>query len=139
MYKGLFLDDERNPEDIVWAVEGSAYSYPENIKWTVVRTRDEFQNACETGEFLYYSFDHDIQDFTTVYKGTPITETVFGVVYQEEDETFEHTGYHCALDLVDYLHLGIESDVKMKGFFVHSKNPIGALKIYNLLSGRENV
>jgi hypothetical protein len=127
MHKGLFLDDERNPEDVTWV------SYPDNIEWTVVRTRSAFQDACETGEYLYYSFDHDIQDFTTVKKGTPIAETAFGIVYQEEDETFEHTGFHCALDLKDYLELGLDNEVKMKGFFVHSKNPIGAKKIYNLL------
>lgn len=133
MIKGLFLDDERNPEDVTWELLGTSRKYPDNIEWTVVRTRSDFQDACETGEYTHYSFDHDIQDFTTVKKGTPIAETAFGMVYQEEDETFEHTGYHCAKDLKDYLNLWWDGKVKMEAFYVHSKNPIGAKKIYDVL------
>ena len=32
--KGLFLDDERVPQDVTWV------NYPKNIEWTVVRSYD---------------------------------------------------------------------------------------------------
>ena len=35
MLKGLFLDDERNPEDVTWI------KYPDNIEWIVVRDSAE--------------------------------------------------------------------------------------------------
>lgn len=34
--KGLFLDDERVPQDVTWI------KYPENVEWVVVRSYDEF-------------------------------------------------------------------------------------------------
>ena len=30
--RGIFLDDERNPEDVTWI------KYPENVEWFIVRT-----------------------------------------------------------------------------------------------------
>ncbi len=54
--KGLFLDDERNPEDVTWI------NYPENVNWTVVRKYDEFFHEFYRGTFQVFSFDHDIQD-----------------------------------------------------------------------------
>ena len=133
MIKGLFLDDERNPEDVNWELLGTSRKYPDNIEWIIVRTRSAFQEACETGEYTHYSFDHDIQDFRTIKKGTVIADTSFGTIYQEEDEVVEHTGYHCAKDLKDYLEMWFDDKVKMEAFYVHSKNPIGAQKIYDVL------
>ena len=133
MIKGLFLDDERNPEDVTWELLGTSRNYPDNIEWTVVRTRSAFQEACETREYTHYSFDHDIQDFRTIKKGTVIADTSFGTIYQEEDEVVENTGYDCARDLRTYLNGWFFKGVKMEAFYVHSKNPIGAQKIYNVL------
>ena len=53
--KGLFLDDERVPQDVTWVV------YPKNIEWTVVRSYDEFFHEFHRGQFQVISFDHDIQ------------------------------------------------------------------------------
>ena len=55
--KGLFLDDERNPEDVTWI------KYPESIDWVVVRSYDEFFHEFYRADFQVISFDHDIQDF----------------------------------------------------------------------------
>ena len=55
--KGLFLDDERNPEDVTWI------DYPENIEWTVVRSGDEFLYEFHRHNFQVFSFDHDIQGY----------------------------------------------------------------------------
>lgn len=62
--KGLFLDDERNPEDVKWI------TYPENIEWTIIRTYDEFIKEVKYNHFDILSFDHDIQDFS---KGSELT------------------------------------------------------------------
>ncbi len=130
MKLGLFLDDERNPENVVWGVLGTSNTLPNDVKWDVVRTRKEFTHALKIGVYTYFSFDHDIQDFTTIKKGTLLDASIFGSVYQEEDQVVENTGYHCAQDLKDaFLFEGCSVD----GFYVHSRNPIGAKKIYNIL------
>jgi hypothetical protein len=134
MTKGLFLDDERNPSDVKWSLLGSADSYPEGIDWKVVRNVPDFIDEMEKDIYDYYSFDHDLQDFWMQPKGTLIAQTAFGDVYSEEDEQGERTGYHAATYLKDYLTLYLKFH-PMKGYFVHSKNPIGAEKIHNLLKG----
>ena len=63
--KGLFLDDERNPEYVTWVV------YPENVEWTVVRTYDEFFCEFHRSDFQVFSFDHDLQDFN--HRGVELT------------------------------------------------------------------
>jgi len=59
--RGIFLDDERNPEDVTWIV------YPEIIEWYVVRNTAEFTDklwiAMKSGEDYIVSFDHDLQEF----------------------------------------------------------------------------
>ena len=55
--KGLFLDDERNPEDVTWI------DYPESIDWKVVRSYSEFFYEFHRSDFQVISFDHDIQDY----------------------------------------------------------------------------
>lgn len=62
--KGLFLDDERIPQEVTWV------NYPENIEWTVVRSFSEFVKAVSTQGFHIISFDHDLQDFS---KGAEMT------------------------------------------------------------------
>ena len=63
--KGLFLDDERNPQDVTWI------NYPESIDWTVVRSYDKFFHKFYRETFLVFSFDHDIQDFN--HRGVELT------------------------------------------------------------------
>lgn len=55
--KGLFLDDERNPEDVTWL------NYPDNVEWVVVRDYEDFEAVvCQHWDVV--SFDHDIQDYS---------------------------------------------------------------------------
>ena len=63
--KGLFLDDERNPQDVTWI------NYPESIDWTVVRSYDKFFHEFYRETFRVFSFDHDIQDFN--HRGVELT------------------------------------------------------------------
>ncbi len=56
---GLFVDDERFPQDVTWI------QYPENVEWTIVRSFQDFNLELMYGDNDYqiYSFDHDIQSY----------------------------------------------------------------------------
>ena len=97
--KGLFLDDERYPQDVTWI------QYPEDVEWTIVRSFQDFSLELARGDTDYqvYSFDHDIQSYI---------------------DGREYTGYDC-LKLL----LGIETMINNKldntQFFFHTQNPVG--------------
>ena len=96
---GLFLDDERNPEDVTWI------QYPDNIEWIVVRDSaefaDKFWDIMKSGKDYVVSFDHDIQDF-------------YGQL--------ELTGYSNLKVMLDAIHYyGLIVPV----CYFHTKNPIG--------------
>lgn len=55
--KGLFLDDERFPQDVAWV------KYPDNVEWRVVRTYQDFVACYMLNDYDVFSFDHDIQCF----------------------------------------------------------------------------
>ena len=115
--KGLFLDDERNPSEVVWI------NYPTNLAWTVVRTYSEFCDELENG-YDVYSFDHDIQDFYHIQKGTLRGVSAYGNVYYEEDVSGEHTGLSCLRELIEFKQLCIGFH-EVKDVWFHTKNPIG--------------
>lgn len=97
----LFLDDERNPEDVTWVV------YPENAEFTVVRNRLQFQYAVLSNRrFDIFSLDHDLQDFD------PFTHK-------------ENTGYSL---LCEVMRLN-PSKMPKTTVIAHSKNPVGAKNI----------
>ena len=97
--KGLFIDDERFPQDVTWI------QYPENVEWTIVRSFQDFNLELAHGDNDYqiYSFDHDIQSYINGR---------------------EYTGYDCLKCL-----LNIETMVGNKldntQFFFHSQNVVG--------------
>ena len=99
---GIFLDDERNPEDVTWV------EYPENIDWAVVRTSADFFCALNNLDPGYISFDHDIQEF---FKTPP---------YEQE----ETTGYDILKRMIDTYLLYNLSYTFPKCFF-HTQNPVG--------------
>lgn len=99
MLKGLFLDDERNPEDVTWL------EYPDDITWTTVRNYNEFLVYFEYYGWDIISLDHDIQDF-------------------KDGE--EKTGYDCIKHIVNDTLLSENPFYLLDlNVYVHSKNPIG--------------
>lgn len=96
----LFLDDERNPEDVYWA------DLPKDVEWTIVRNYNDF---CDTitkyGMPTFISFDHDIACFK---------------------DGKEYNGNTCALWLTDYC---LDNNCNLPEFLVHSKNPEGKKNI----------
>ncbi len=102
----VFLDDERNFEDVTWIQYPVQYG---EVK--VFRTFNQFMNFCKNTNLVNvdFSFDHDIQDF------------VDGV---------EKTGYDCVKCLFDLAFDGlIAIDLKKSNIVVHSQNPVGRQNI----------
>lgn len=102
----VFLDDERNFEDVTWIQYPIQY---DDVK--VFRTFNKFMNFCKNTNLVEvdFSFDHDIQDF------------VDGV---------EKTGYDCVKCLFDLAFDGLTTiDLKKSLFVVHSQNPVGRQNI----------
>jgi hypothetical protein len=106
----LFLDDERNPEDVTWAPWQVREKY-RNEKWVICRNLYEVVIAVRTrGMPSYISFDHDLgQD--------------------------EPTGHDVAKHIVDWdmndKHYPLPDNFD---FYVHSQNPIGKANIEGLLN-----
>lgn len=107
----IFLDDERNIEDVTWI------NYPEYDDVFVVRRMCDFifvvVNLENIGDYDF-SFDHDIQDFSGAYGQ-------------------EQTGYDCAKWLCDYV-LESNIDPQLINFKVHSQNPIGKQNIESYIN-----
>lgn len=95
---GVFLDDERNPDDVTWL------KYNQDIDWYVVRRMNDFLFRIfnmEESEYVV-SFDHDIQDYDLTGK--------------------ENTGYDCLKSLVDFC---LDTGAKLPVCFFHTQNPVG--------------
>lgn len=105
---GIFLDDERNPEDVTWI------QYPEGIEWYVVRRMNDFLFCIYNMENTDYvvSFDHDLQDYNLAGK--------------------ENTGHDCLKSLVDYC---MDKGYMLPECFFHTQNPVGKK---NMVSYYEN-
>jgi hypothetical protein len=98
MMIGLFLDDERCPDEVKWV------KYPKDIKWNIISDAQSFINFITIfGITEVISFDHDIQSYT--------------------DDGDEITGY----DLVKYLceWLTGHPNVGIPIVYFHTQNPVG--------------
>lgn len=97
--KGLFVDDERFPQDVTWI------QYPEDVEWNIVRSFQDFSLELAHGDNDYqvYSFDHDIQSYV---------------------DGQEYTGYDCLKCLLS-IETMIGDKLDNAQFFFHSKNVVG--------------
>ena len=113
----LFIDNERNPEDVKWAPWQVREKY-RNEEWVIVRSYgDALVEVLNRGFPKFVSFDHDLGHET------------------------KYTGYDLAKQLVenDIISGDKESRREYKfpdgfDFFVHSKNPIGKQNIETYLN-----
>ena len=114
----LFLDDERNPEDVKWV------DMPLG-PWVIVRSSDEFVDTIMVkGAPSFISFDHDLADeHYRRYHAMQGGEFSY-------DGLKEKTGYECAKWLLEYSKL---NNLNIP-FQVHSMNPIGKENIEKLLT-----
>lgn len=107
----LFIDDERNLEDVTWAPWQVREKY-RNEKWVICRSRRDVIHAIMTrGMPSFISFDHDL------------------------GEGEDNNGHAIARSIVDWdmndEKYTLPSDFD---FYVHSQNPIGKANIEGLLS-----
>lgn len=107
MQQLIFLDDERNIEDVTWI------KYPKFHSAITVRNFHEFKYVIpyvKDWNNTYFSFDHDLQDFN--------------------EDGSENTGYDCLKWLCDYI---MDNDIKNLNVIVHTKNPVGGnnIKFYH--------
>jgi hypothetical protein len=106
----LFIDDERNLQDVTWAPRRMQERYREQ-QWTVVRNRDQAIQAIINHGLIapnFISFDHDLGNN-------------------------EPTGFNIAQWIVDQHmdgNLEIPADFD---FYVHSMNPVGRENIERYL------
>lgn len=104
----LFLDDERNPQDVTWV------ALPDG-PWVVVRSLAEFVgHITEHGVPDFIAFDHDL-----------------GPDHYRQDYNDGKTGMDCAKWLVVHC---LGNGYKLPDFVVHSMNPIGRANIWWLLT-----
>lgn len=105
----LFIDDERNPEDVTWAPWQVREKY-RNEEWVIARDcRQAWILINERGMPNFISFDHDLG-------------------------CNKATGYNLAKDLVNDDLIGGITFPDNFDFYVHSQNPIGKANIEGLLN-----
>jgi hypothetical protein len=106
----LFLDDERNLDDVQWASWSVKEKY-RNEEWKIARNHQGVIDLIEKYGFpSFVSFDHDLGDFIPNGDGYQVAK------------------YLCELDM--------NTEYKMPenfDFYVHSKNPIGKQNIIEYL------
>jgi hypothetical protein len=113
----LFIDDERNLEDVTWAPREIQEVY-RNEKWVIARSYgDAMVEILNHGFPKFISFDHDLGDET------------------------KHTGFDLAKQLVENDIISGDREGRQAykfpedfAFYVHSKNPIGKANIEGLLN-----
>ena len=100
----IFLDDERNFEDVTWL------EYPKFDEIIIARNFEYFKNIVKEhkDKELYFSFDHDLGIF--------------------DENGNDINGYTCTKWLCDfYQDYNLMMNSQM--IFIHSKNPIGSENI----------
>lgn len=109
----LFIDDERNIEDVTWAPWQVQEKY-RNEKWVIARnTAAAISEIINRGMPSYISFDHDLGENEPT--GYDLVKTLIAdAITFPEVEDFQF--------LSDF------------AFYVHSKNPIGKANIEGLLN-----
>lgn len=113
----LFLDDERNVEDVTWAPRQVREKLLDE-EWVVARSYgDALVEVLNRGFPKFISFDHDLGDET------------------------KYTGYDLAKQLVENDIISGNKESRQGyifadnfDFYVHSQNPIGKENIENLLN-----
>lgn len=119
MSYNLFLDDQRQPEDVFYYIPDPRYH---TLTWVVVRSYAEFTTYIQAqGLPALISFDHDLAD---LHYGSAIN----GVI--NYDDYTEKTGYDCAQWLGTYC---ATNHQKLPPYLVHSMNNIGRQNIESYL------
>ena len=129
----LFLDDERNPQDVTWA------RFPRDGVTFVARNYEQFVDSIyNKGMPRFVCFDHDLADFhyqamlkdNEANRYTAFVPDDEGGLNLTFDYGKEKTGFDCAKWLVQYC---IDNGLKFPPYVVHSMNPVGGQRIHDYI------
>jgi len=114
----LFLDDVRSPADVTWE------KLPSPEQWIIARNFWAFKRQIEKrGIPKFVAFDHDLapEHYSAMFKDSHSNPSDYGN---------EKTGFHCAEYLI---HACAERSVPFPEYTVHSLNPVGRQRMYDLI------
>lgn len=125
--KKLFLDDLREPKECYYymlrRIGTTAEVYNES-DWDIVRSHDEFcKYITDFGIPEFISFDHDLAD-------SHYTQWIERPDLANKRIFTEGTGLDSVLWLKNYCD---SSDTSFPASVVHSMNPVGAQRIYDVI------
>lgn len=130
----LFLDDIRDVSCVNWKVLHIGNPPCDFPYWQwggaiVVRNYNEFVQYIEQNGVPYeISFDHDLAD---IHYANFLISGKWDVDEEQMGNEWEKTGYECAKWLIQHC---IDNKVKLPNeIYVHSFNPIGKERIYDLV------
>lgn len=124
----IFLDDERNIQDVSW-VNYAQFGFSNDTQLIVCRNFQEFKHVVDNQSKLsdcFISFDHDLQDFhplNNIKSGD--VENIYGIVnkYGANPNDLELTGYSCLRYLGNLL-LQEQLDYDVNQILIHTQNSI---------------
>ena len=121
----LFLDDERQPKDVVWL------ELPP-VNWVVVKNYNTFvAKIMADGIPSTVSFDHDLADEHYAEYKMAHDERMISRGVIRYDNFKEKTGYECAKFLAQ---LCVDRKVPLPIYYIHTLNPIGRENIQSIMA-----
>lgn len=122
MSYNLFLDDERQPQNVKWI------NLP-LVDWVIVKNYNQFVETIQNrGVPLRISFDNDL---APDHYNTLIEQASKNPRYLENHPFEEKTGYDCAKWLVGYCLS--KGGIDLPEYYIHTMNPIAKEYIKSLL------
>jgi len=126
----IFLDDERDPSDVVWI------KLP-LVHWVVVRNYFQFvETILKSGIPTIISADHDLADEHYVEYGEACNSLIIGKPRIRYEKFKEKTGYDCCKWLVNYC---LDNNLDLPEIYIHTMNPIGRENIQSLIDNYKKV
>ena len=120
----LFLDDVRTPHDVFEYTNQKEYK---NLQWEIARSYDDFVNIF-SHRYIHgqmpclISFDHDLAAEHYLLGASTLYHS-----FDEEKVTIP-TGWHTLVWLLNFYD---SNDLKLPNILIHTKNPGGAVNMYN--------
>lgn len=128
----LFLDDFRNPQEIIWTFDGMYNEFPDfrNEEWLIARNYTEFKTIFQMGwkSIKYISFDHDLNPG---HYHKNIVNGKLNYNSPDFDNDDNKTGWHCAKWLKEFC---IRERIDLPNWNIHSQNEEGGENIKALLT-----
>lgn len=138
----LFLDDKRNPSDVL-SYQPHTWNLYYELDWVIVRNYEEFVSVIQSNELpTRISFDHDLS--LEHYAPRHLWDDYEAAKEWMESQNYkEKTGKDCADFLINHIIDTYEEPFPLPKMYVHSQNPVGvdniksvfktAMKVYSFM------